>query len=206
MLDPPWSLERGLSILADGDSPEARLLDAMDLLVGFHAESEDAVIGPVETQLVSGRTELIRTKAASSLVLLMSPAGFGTLESSLPGLDEETRGFAERLLNVPGVTKARAGKAMSERSLERHRHHTSKRIEKVSRLTRRRQEKLRRGLMRFDVNVDDLEREPVVSPDLAPGGIGYRLDFVPRNEQAATFTIWVVRTESASPWVRARHR
>jgi len=187
-----WSLTAGLNALSDIASNEERILDAMHLIVAYHpSEAEDEVISAIRHQMLNGKTSEIRSQAVTSLGLMSPPETMAVVEEALPDLDEKTRDEAEWMLQSRLLKKARRAGSAKDPEGEELSIWLDARIEKVSNSAAKRAEKLRRKLLRYELEMDTLLSEPVVTADISVGGIGYRLDIVPKREEAANVTIWV---------------
>lgn len=180
-----------MAILMDPGSTEARVLDAIELL-DFHPERERERIEVLNDMARTGATHEIRCGAVHGLFMTMSPEAVQSVRASLPDFDDGVRKCVERMMKVPGTAKLESGGRIGrERSPEEIRERRDQKMTKWSGIIFGWQEKLRDQLLRRDLEPGELAFEPTISPDVASGGIGYRIDIVPANEDAAAVLIWM---------------
>lgn len=185
-----WSFENGAEVLSKDSSSEDRIIDAISLVSAFHADRQEEVIEALKPLTINGKTAKVRSEAVLGLSLLLSPSSATAIRDLLPEMDEFTRLGAERLLGAPGMGRTEAGKVPAPDS-EKAGKWTEKRVAKLSAKSLKTAEKLRKGMTRHELHEVELAREIPITPDLAQGGIGYRIEIIPANEDAASFTIWV---------------
>lgn len=187
----PWTFESGLKVLEGSGQREDRTLDAMSLLANFYGDREDELIPLFSRQLVDGDTPTIRREAALSLGLMLNPESKAAIREAIHELDSETRHEAEEVLRATsGQIVSTLGHAKGLQG-EELRVWLNGRMVKLGGRARDRAEKLAERLRRDEFRDTSLEVEPAITPDLAVGGVGYRMDFVPSNPQSATFSVWI---------------
>jgi hypothetical protein len=187
-----WSFEAGCDALKGDHASEARTLDALDLLSSFYSDREDEVIQVLLGQLRNGRTPEIRESASLRLALTFSEGSSAALREALPDLDDETRRHAEIDLEASELRVVRAmTSSIDKRGDEEVRKDNEARLSEAGGKAGRRLTKFANAEERHEFSGDSLLHEPSVKADLAPGGAGYRVDFVPSNPRAAAFTVWM---------------
>lgn len=186
------SLEAGLAILSDDSSAEARIIDAMSLLSGFYPNAYDQVIPALTDQLMHGKTAEIRSEAALMLFVgVASPGSLAAIDEAIPLLDKETRDEVETLMTGPGsktiLKHARDGKPGGDDDLA----WCEARKEKLLTRYSKRAGRMSHGLIRHELDLGELLDEPHPVVDIAHGGIGYRIDIIPKRKSSASLSIWV---------------
>ena len=167
-------------------------MDALDLVSSFYSDREDEVIQVLQGQLRNGRTPEIRKSASLRLAITFSEGSSAALREALPDLDEETRRHAEIDLEASELRVVRAlTSSVDERGDEEVCKENEAQLTKAGGKARRRLTKFAMAEERHEFSGDCLLFPPSVKPDLAPGGAGYRVDFVPSNPRAAAFSIWM---------------
>ncbi len=162
----------------------------MSLLSQFCSDHEDEVMEGLAAQAKNGITPRIRSDAVLHLGLFLDPKASETVRELLPDLDEDTRAGAETMLRTLDGRLARAAGSRGHRGDELHRWQR-KRLLKDGQKAHRRIVKLVRSMLADEFERRALASEPVVAPDLAVGGPGYRADFIPANPEAARISAWI---------------
>ena len=186
------SLDAGLAILADASSAEARVIDAMDLLATYYSYAEDQVIPALKDQLLNGKTSKIRGEAAEDLMMPMPSRGaMAALDEARPLLDEKARDEVEFIDRLPGRKNVLKHMRSDTRTQDDHLAWSEARMDKVLSSVAKWAEKMCERLLKNDLDLRELLSHPHPVTDIAFGGIGYRIDLVPKREASASISIWL---------------